>query len=171
MAGAQQRGTTSTAHLESVWDYPVPPVVEPSEAHAQVILNGFVVADSRRTRRVLQTGIPPVHYFPPEDVQTVYLRPAEVDETCTGKGQACRFDVIVGDRVAEAAAWSFPDPEDVFSNIAGFIAFYPGRMDACLLNGEPCRIDPDDESGGWVTPNIQGLSRGYPRTWDRGELD
>lgn len=167
MAGPQQPKTADTG-LESVWDYPLPPLVEDSPARAQIILNGFVIADSTRTRRVLQTGIPPIHYFPPEDVAPVYLHAAESHPTCERKGEACHFDVVVGDRIVRDGAWSYPDPEPVYGSIAGYIAFYPGKMDACLLDGEPCRIDPDDETGGWVTANIQGLSRGYPRTWDRG---
>jgi uncharacterized protein (DUF427 family) len=169
MARSTKSGTADRTGLESVWDYPVPPAVEPSSAHAQVILNGFVIADSRHTRRVLQTGVPPVYYFPPEDVRMVYLRPNAERSTCEHKGEACYFDVVVGDRVVSDGAWSYPQPEDVYRELEGYVAFFPGRMDACLLDGEPSRIDPDDETGGWVTANILGLSRGYPRTWDRGD--
>jgi uncharacterized protein (DUF427 family) len=153
--------------LESVWDYPLPPAVEDSPAHAQVIVNGFLIADSARTKRVLQTGLPPVHYFPPDDVRMVYLRDAG-SQAPGAKGAATHYDVVVGDRTVPEGAWSFHEPADVFALLKDYIAFYPSRMDACLLDGEPVRVDREDESGGWVTTNILGLSRGYPREWDRG---
>ena len=62
--------------MESVWDYPRPPRVEPSPAHVVVELDGQVLADTRRGLRVLETGHPPVHYIPAADVCTEGLRPS-----------------------------------------------------------------------------------------------
>jgi uncharacterized protein (DUF427 family) len=50
--------------VESVWDYPRPPRVEPSPAHVVVELDGQVLADTRRSLRVLETSHPPVYYLP-----------------------------------------------------------------------------------------------------------
>lgn len=52
---------------ESVWDYPRPPRVEDSTKHSEVILNGVVIADTSRAKRVLETSHPPVYYIPPEE--------------------------------------------------------------------------------------------------------
>lgn len=155
--------------LESVWDYPLPPVARPSDEHAQVVLNGFLIAESTGTVRVLQTGLPPSYYFPPEDVLTVYLRPNGEHTRCSYRGRASYYDVVVGDREAHSAAWTYHDPLPGFEAIADRIAFYPGRMDACLLDGEPVRTDVSEDEGGWATARILGLSRGYPRVWDRTE--
>lgn len=56
--------------MESVWDYPRPPRVEPSLAHVVVELDGQVLADTRRSLRVLETSRPPVYYVPAADVRT-----------------------------------------------------------------------------------------------------
>ncbi|MET0832783.1 MAG: DUF427 domain-containing protein, partial [Actinomycetota bacterium] len=50
--------------MESVWDYPRPPRVEPSAARVVVELDGQVLADTRRSLRVLETSHPPVFYIP-----------------------------------------------------------------------------------------------------------
>jgi uncharacterized protein (DUF427 family) len=56
--------------MESVWDYPRPPRVEPSPARVVVELDGQVLADTRRSLRVLETSHPPVYYVPAADVRT-----------------------------------------------------------------------------------------------------
>ena len=56
--------------MESVWDYPRPPRVEPSLAHVVVELDGQVLADTRRSLRVLETSHLPVYYLPAADVRT-----------------------------------------------------------------------------------------------------
>lgn len=155
--------------LESVWDYPLPPVAERCALRAQVILNGFLIADAVDTVRVLQTGLPPAYYFSPHTVQVVYLHPNGHHTHCTYKGRASYYDIVVGDRTVTNGAWTYHDPFAGYESIADHIAFYPSRMDACLLEGEPARRDPSDDSGGWVTSGILGLSRGYPRVWDRSE--
>jgi uncharacterized protein (DUF427 family) len=167
---AERTGGTETRDgLESVWDFPLPPAVEPSDVHAQVVLNGFVIADSMSTVRVLQTGLAPSYYFPPEDVQAVYLHPNGEHTRCGYRGRALYYDVIVGDRRIESGAWTYHEPNEGFEMLADRIAFYPGLMDVCLIDGEPVRADAEDPSGGWISTKILGLSRGYPRYWDRSE--
>ena len=62
--------------MESVWDYPRPPRVEPSAARVVVELDGQVLADTRRSLRVLETSHPPVYYIPADDVRVGRLRPS-----------------------------------------------------------------------------------------------
>ncbi|HWK80294.1 MAG TPA: DUF427 domain-containing protein, partial [Thermomicrobiales bacterium] len=54
---------------ESVWDYPRPPRLSPSDAEVIVEIGGVEIAHSTRAIRVLETGHPPVWYIPPEDVR------------------------------------------------------------------------------------------------------
>ena len=51
---------------ESVWDYPRPPRVEPSDEHVEVMLGGVVIASTRASYRVLETSHPPTYYLPEE---------------------------------------------------------------------------------------------------------
>ena len=93
--------------MESVWDYPRPPRVEPSAACVVVELDGEVLADTRRSLRVLETSHPPVYYIPAADVRAERLRPSARRPTwCEYKGEARYYDA--GDRVA--VAWSYRRP-------------------------------------------------------------
>ena len=102
--------------MESVWDYPRPPRVEPSAARVVVELDGEVLADTRRSVRVLETSHPPVYYIPAADVRAERLRPSARRPTwCEYKGEARYYDA--GDRVA--VAWSYPSPSPGYEAIAG----------------------------------------------------
>ena len=50
---------------------------------------------------------------------------------CEWKGRASYWDVRVGERVAENAAWGYPEPTAAYRALADYLAFYPGRVDAC----------------------------------------
>jgi uncharacterized protein (DUF427 family) len=151
--------------VESVWDYPRPPRVEPSARRARVELGGVTVADSARALRVLETSHPPALYFPPEDVEAASLRPAGARTTvCEFKGVATYFDVIGGERVERAAAWTYPDPVAAYAALRDHVAFYPGRMDACWLGDERVRAQAGDFYGGWITADIDGPFKGAAGT-------
>jgi uncharacterized protein (DUF427 family) len=55
---SQQR-IPPAAGQESVWDYPRPPRLEPTDKHLRVIFNGVLIAETRRALRVLETSHPP----------------------------------------------------------------------------------------------------------------
>ena len=61
--------------MESVWDYPRPPRVEPCTVRARVELDGVTIADSTAALRVLETSQAPAIYFPPGDVAMEHLTP------------------------------------------------------------------------------------------------
>jgi uncharacterized protein (DUF427 family) len=149
---------------ESVWDYPRPPRLELTSHHIQIALNGVTIAESRRAWRVLETSHPPVYYLPPDDLVAAHLVPTRGSSFCEWKGEASYFDVVVGDRVEERAAWTYPHPTAPFAPIAGFVAVYPGRMDACYVDGERVQAQPGDFYGGWITSAIVGPFKGAPGT-------
>jgi uncharacterized protein (DUF427 family) len=145
--------------MESVWDYPRPPRVEPSAAHVVVELDGEVLAETRRSLRVLETSHPPVFYIPAADVRTERLRPSARRPTvCEFKGTARYYDA--GDR--PAVAWSYPEPWSGYEAIAGHYAFYPGRVDRATVDGEPVEAQPGDFYGGWITSAVTGPFKGGP---------
>ena len=150
---------------ESVWDYPRPPRVEPSPKRIQAVFNGVVVADSRRALRVLETSHPPVYYIPPQDVKLEYFAPTERASHCEFKGQASYYSLTVDDRFEANVAWYYPDPARGFEAIKDYIALYPGRMDACYVDGERVQAQAGDFYGGWLTRDIVGPFKGGPGTW------
>jgi uncharacterized protein (DUF427 family) len=149
---------------ESVWDYPRPPRLEPCAKHLEVYFHGTRIADTTRGYRVLETSHPPVYYFPPEDVKTEFLRPVGRGSYCEWKGEAGYYTVTVGDQEAASAAWYYPRPTEPFAAIANFVAFYAGRMEACLVNGERVRPQPGGFYGGWITDDVVGPFKGEPGT-------
>ncbi len=149
---------------ESVWDYPRPPRVEDSTEHVRVVFNGAVLADTRRARRVLETSHPPVYYIPPEDVRLDYLRPASKTTVCEYKGRAGYYTIVAGERQSTNAAWFYPEPAPGYAGIAGYIAFYPGKVDACYVDDEQVTPQPGDFYGGWITSRIAGPFKGGPGT-------
>ena len=149
---------------ESVWDYPRPPRLEDSDHHIRVLFNGQVIADTRRAKRVLETSHPPVYYIPPEDIRSDTLTPAPGQSYCEWKGTAGYYTIIVGDKQATNAAWFYPDPTPAFAALKNYVAFYPGRMDACFVNEERVTPQPGDFYGGWITSNIIGPFKGDPGT-------
>ena len=150
---------------ESVWDYPRPPRVEPSKRRVRVEFAGRTIADSTRALRVCETAGPPVLYVPPDDVVMDLLVPTHGHSTfCEWKGHASYFDLVVGDARAAKAGWTYADPTPGFRNLQGFLAFYPGRVDAAYLDDERVRPQPGEFYGGWVTDDIVGPFKGEPGT-------
>ncbi len=145
---------------ESVWDYPRPPCVEATDKHVQVIFNGVVIADTRRAKRVLETSHPPVYYIPPEDVRLEYLTETRNTTFCEWKGAASYYTVAVGDTTERNVAWFYKRPAAAFSMIKDHVAFYPGRMDACYVDGERVEAQPGAFYGGWITKDIVGPFKG-----------
>ena len=150
---------------ESVWDYPRPPRVEPSDEHVVVTHGGVVVADTTSSLRVLETSHPPTYYLPAGDFVGGLLRPGQGSSWCEWKGQASYFDLVAGARVAPQAAWTYPHPTSPFAEIAGAIAVMPGRVDRCTVDGEVVTPQPGEFYGGWVTSRVVGPFKGEPGTW------
>ncbi len=149
---------------ESVWDYPRPPRLEPTAQRLQVVLAGATVADTVRGFRVCETSQPPAYYFPPDDVDRSLLVPTPTRTFCEWKGTARYWTIAVGDRLAVDAAWSYDEPVPAFAPITGHLAFYPGRVDACFVDGEPVQRMEGDFYGGWITSAIVGPFKGAPGT-------
>jgi uncharacterized protein (DUF427 family) len=125
-----------------------------------------VIADTTRAQRVLETSHPPVYYVPLEDVARDSLEPSRRHGSfCEWKGEASYFDVIGGDgRRVERAAWTYPKPAPGFEAIRDAVAFYPGPMDECTVDGEFVKPQEGGFYGGWITSDIVGPSKGGPGT-------
>lgn len=151
--------------MESVWDFPRPPVVVPCERRVRVELGGELLADSGRALRVLETSHPPTVYVPPADVRGDLLVASGARATwCEFKGAARYLDAVVGERRVRAVGWRFPAPTDGYEGLRDHVAFYPGRVDAAWLGDERVRAQEGDFYGGWVTADLTGPFKGPPGT-------
>ncbi len=148
---------------ENVQAYPRPPRLELVPQRLRVRLGGLLVADTTRGMRVLETHHAPTYYFPP-DVVFADLRPVAGDSVCEWKGAARYFDVTAGGKTAQGAAWSYPSPTSRFAGLAGFLAFYAGKMDEAWVGDTRVTPQPGDFYGGWVTPNLTGRIKGAAGT-------
>lgn len=154
-----------TEGQESVWDYPRPPRVEASSQHIQVIIDGLIIADTRRAKRVLETSHPPVYYIPPEDVRLEHLVRNSHSSFCEFKGMAAYYDLAQVGKHVSNIAWFYPQPTLAFAALTDHLAFYPSKVDACLVDGELVQPQDGDFYGGWITRNIVGPFKGGPGTW------
>jgi len=147
---------------ESVWDYPRPPRVEPVRERLRVVVDGEVLAETTRGLRVLETAGAPVYYFPPDDVHTDRLEPSPHRSFCEWKGRAAYHSFVGARRRIEDVAWSYPAPSPGYEAIAGYLAFYAGRVDEAWVGDERAAPQPGGFYGGWVTSRIVGPIKGGP---------
>ena len=150
---------------ESVWDYPRPPAVEPSDELVEVHLGGEVVARTRSALRVLETSHPPTYYLPVDAFAPGALVPVEGSTVCEWQGRAAYFDVVGGGRRAPRAGWHYPTPVPTYAVLAGHVAVMPGLVDACFVDGERVRPQEGGFYGGWITDRVVGPFKGIPGSW------
>lgn len=141
---------------ESVWDYPRPPRLEPTTREVAVTHRGVSVARTTGAFRVLETSHPPAFYLPPADVRTDLLVPTDHHTFCEFKGVAHYVDLVLPGATVRNVAWYYPDPIESYEDIAGYFAFYPGRVDECTVAGEQVTPQASDFYGGWITSEIIG---------------
>jgi uncharacterized protein (DUF427 family) len=152
------------AGMESVWSYPRPPRLEPVSRRLSVVLGGETIADTTGAYRVLETSHPPNYYLPLDDIAPGTLVRSNRRSACEWKGVAHYFDVRARGRVEGNAAWGYDRPSEAYASIAGFVAFYAGRMDACFVDDEQVKPQPGSFYGGWITRDIVGPFKGEPGT-------
>lgn len=87
----------------------------------KAIWNGQVIAQSDETIKVEGN-----HYFPPESVDSSFLKSSQDRSVCPWKGTASYYDVVVDNEVASGAAWYYENPSPAASEIKDYVAFWRG---------------------------------------------
>jgi uncharacterized protein (DUF427 family) len=116
--------------------------LEPTPRRYRGIAGRQTVLDTVRSRLLLETGIPPVLYVPDADVREDLLEASDHATHCPFKGDASHWNLRVGERVVENAAWSYPEPVPGAPPLAGLLAFRWHALDRWL--------EEDDEIFGHV---------------------
>jgi uncharacterized protein (DUF427 family) len=106
--------------------------------------NGHTVVDTTRAKYLHETGHLPVYYFPLEDCDGSVLEPTEHTTHCPWKGDASYWSVRVGDRVAENAVWTYPEPLEGSPPLAGYVAIAWDAMDGWFEEDEELIGHPRD---------------------------
>lgn len=147
---------------ESVWNYPRPPRLEPTNQLIRVIFNGHTIAETTAALRLLETSHPPTYYLPPQDIQMHLFTQTSQQSTCEWKGQAIYYTITLNGQTATNAAWAYPNPTAAFAPLQNHLAIYAHAMDACYVAGEKVTPQPGNFYGGWITNNIIGPFKGIP---------
>ena len=79
---------------ESVWDYPRPPVTDPTDALITVAFGDHEIVRTTSAIRVLETSQPPAFYIPRDHVDMSMLEPCIGRSFCEWKGDATYFDLL-----------------------------------------------------------------------------
>jgi uncharacterized protein (DUF427 family) len=103
--------------------------VAPNPNRVIVRLGGAIVADTTRALVMRAPGTPDQQYIPRDDVDMTRLVRTEHVTHCPYKGAASYWS-IQSPRPVENAVWSYETPHDDMTSIAGYLAFYPDRVDA-----------------------------------------
>lgn len=88
---------------------------------SRAIWNGVVLAESDHCQRVEGNA-----YFPPHSIKRQYFKESATHTTCSWKGEASYYDVVVNEQVNKDAAWYYPSPKEAAKQIAGYVAFWKG---------------------------------------------
>jgi uncharacterized protein (DUF427 family) len=124
---------------EQVFGHPRDPYsridVYTSSRHVRVLRDGEVLAETRRAKALVETGLPVRWYIPPEDVRTELLVPSSRRTRCAYKGSATHWSVRVGDRVVDDLVWAYLQPELDAQPVRDHYCFYNERVDL-ELDGE-----------------------------------
>jgi uncharacterized protein (DUF427 family)/putative intracellular protease/amidase len=136
-AGAPARGSalaTSTRPAAATGGgHPTPSghaiTTEPVDGLVAARWGGEVIAESRDALLLRETGLPPVTYFPIDDVRMDLLHRTEHHTRCPFKGEASYWSIEVGGRRSEDIAWAYEDPLPARPDLKGRIAFYDDRLE------------------------------------------
>jgi uncharacterized protein (DUF427 family) len=119
-------------------------VAEPSPRWVRNFFGGETIADSRRVMLFRENRVLPVYYFPTADVRMDLLQPTGQTSHDDRKGEAERFNVGAGGRVAEDAAWRFTQPLEEWPEITEHVAFTWAALDRWMEEEEEVFVHPRD---------------------------
>ena len=108
-------------------DHPI--TIARNANRVRVTFAGKTIADTTRALTLRAAGYPPVQYIPRADVVMSLLTRTTHASHCPYKGDASYFSISADGRTAENAVWSYERPFPAMAEIAGYLAFYPNRVD------------------------------------------
>jgi uncharacterized protein (DUF427 family) len=88
-----------------------------------------VIAESDNALTLEEANYGPVQYMPLADVDPAVLRPTAHETYCPFKGEASYYTVTTPAGELENVIWTYEEPYDAVSEIAGHVAFYANRVE------------------------------------------
>jgi len=108
-------------------DHPIR--IEPNPNRVRVRLGDMVVADTSRAQTLFEASYRPVQYVPRDDVDMSLLKRTTHKTHCPYKGDAAYYTIEAGGRAVENAVWTYETPFPGVADIAGYLAFYPNKVE------------------------------------------
>jgi uncharacterized protein (DUF427 family) len=102
---------------------------EPSQEVVRVSVGGELIAESTRALALHETHLRTRWYLPVEDVREGVLEPSDTTSHCPFKGDASYYSVRAGGELHPDLAWTYPEPIDAVSEIAGLVCFYDEKLE------------------------------------------
>lgn len=94
---------------------------------------GAILGESRNALELTEGDMPPVIFFPREDVAMAFLDPTPTRSRIPCIGEATHFAVTTPDARLTDAAWTCEEPETAAERIAGYLAFAPRAVTVEML--------------------------------------
>ncbi|MDH3451383.1 MAG: DUF427 domain-containing protein, partial [Gammaproteobacteria bacterium] len=132
--------------------------------HVRAETAGVVVADSSAVMVMTETRLPPVYYFPRQDVRMDFMTATQHRTICPFKGNASYWSLVVDGERIENLLWSYEDPLPEAEQIKDYVAFYPDLLDKLSIDGEVTEVSraPQAESA-YSNPLLAWLLRQAPQ--------
>ena len=86
---------------------------------AKAIWNGAVIAESNAVE-IVEGNV----YFPSSAIKREHFQDSATRTTCSWKGVASYYNVVVAGRTNADAAWYYPAPKDAAKQIKDHVAFW-----------------------------------------------
>ena len=118
--------------------------IEPSPRRVRAFLDGVPIADSRRVKLVFEPRRLPVYYFPLADVRADLLRPTDYTAAQGDQATVARWNLELGDRKVENAAWSYADPDPDHAPLKDHVAFFWNKRDSGYEEDDEVFVHPRD---------------------------
>lgn len=109
-------------------DHPI--TITPTQGRVVVKIGDEVIADTRCALTLNEASYPPVQYIPRRDTRMALLARSTHQSHCPYKGEAAYYTLRVGGTETENAVWSYEQPFPAMAEIAGYLAFYPNKVDS-----------------------------------------
>lgn len=106
-----------------------PITISPTGSRVTVRVGGTEVAATDNALSLAEASYPVVQYIPLADVDQSLLERTTTQTYCPYKGDASYYSIAAApDLELTDAAWSYRHPHDAVAEIAGYVAFYPDRI-------------------------------------------
>jgi uncharacterized protein (DUF427 family) len=107
-----------------------PITIEPNPSRVVIVVEGRIVADTRKALTLREGTYRAVQYIPRSDVDMSLLERTRHATYCPYKGDCAYYSVPAGGERSVNAVWTYETPFPAVAEIANHLAFYPDRVDS-----------------------------------------